>query len=77
MVLTEEVVVPLQEDKPIYLKEHEEHWMFSSLTVLHIKNVLGEIEMKVCDECGYEDVKCLHIKNTVSSYTITCLLCGG
>ena len=63
----------------IWLKEHEDHLAFAPTTVLYLKNVLGELEIRVCDTCGYEDVRCLHIKNEIDhkKRLIECRLCGG
>lgn len=59
-----------------YLKEHEEHDSFSS-SIFYMNNYLGEIQIEECDICGYQDVICLHIKNTWNDQNtkLTCLLC--
>lgn len=69
---------PLDE-KPIYSEEHKSHLTFATTTVVYIRNDLGELEIRICDSCGYEDVTCLHIKNVKNfeKLKITCLLCGG
>ena len=64
----------------IWLKEHEEcDDMFTPQVVVHMSNVKGKIQIKVCPHCGYEDVQCLHLVNKVDekNHTIECLLCGG
>lgn len=65
-------------DKPIYLKEHEEHLSFVTNDVVYMVNMLGRIVIRVCSACGYEDVTCLHIHNKMNfkELQITCLLCG-
>jgi hypothetical protein len=62
----------------IYLKEHEDHVAISTSQTVFVKSDIGEIKVTVCDACGYEDVKCLHIKNHLDTSIplITCLLCG-
>ena len=87
MTIIEEATVEIatEGDKPIYLKEHEEHYLFAPTTVVYMKNILGELEIRVCTICDYEDVVCLHIKNSKlvlrtplgPKFTIECLLCGG
>jgi hypothetical protein len=75
MTITQAVV----EDRPIYLKEHAEHVTFAINNTVYMRNSLGVIEVKVCSECGYEDVRCLHLENDVDTKALklNCLLCGA
>lgn len=64
---------------PIYLAEHEKcDELFIGSTSFFMSNSLGKVEVKVCDGCGYLDVKCLHTKNNPSfrNLKLNCLLCG-
>ncbi len=67
------------EDKVIYSEEHKKHLSFIPTTVVFVRNDLGEIEIRTCTSCGYEDVTCLHTKNDIDFelLKIRCLLCGG
>lgn len=66
--------------RPIWLAEHEIcDDNFTSYSYVNISSKLGKITVKICDTCGYEDVQCLHVNNTVNTELITmdCTLCGG
>lgn len=69
-----------EEARPIWLKEHEEcDKLFTPQYEFYMKNTLGTIRVLTCPTCGYEDVECLHVNNTVKTKEIKliCLLCGG
>lgn len=68
----------LLEKHTIWLREHEEHLAFAPVAVVYLKSIFGEIEIRICELCGYEDVFCLHTKNVVDTKTlfIECRLCG-
>lgn len=65
--------------KPIWTKEHEECFTFSTSDTFYMSNLDGKIRITVCSTCGYEDVECLHIntKVNIAELKLECQLCGG
>jgi hypothetical protein len=74
----ETMTTVLEPTTPYYLAEHAEHATEAANTIVTMRSPLGIIEIKVCADCGYEDVKCLHVNNTIDmkNITIVCTLCG-
>jgi hypothetical protein len=74
----ETMTAVLEPTTPYYLAEHAEHATEADSTIVTLRSPLGIIEVKVCAACGYEDVKCLHVNNTIgiNNLTIVCTLCG-
>jgi len=72
------MVVVIPDPPTVYLKEHADHLEFAPNSVVYLSNHLGELQIKICDLCGYETIRCMHIRNRTDfeKNTITCLLCG-
>lgn len=72
------VAIPPQAE--IYLDEHLEcDSNFVGYDVYYLSNHKGKLRISSCRTCGYEFVKCLHLKNHIDTFNVKmeCLLCGG
>ncbi len=70
--------IPPLEQRVIYDEEHRKHVAFATTSVVYLSSDKGQLEIRVCDTCGYEDVACLHVKNKIDGIKLKliCRLCG-